>query len=286
MKYLHKSAIALATLACAASFVLAGCGGGGGDSDTQQPAIRFAAEGFWGGPDVNATPPSPGPISPPWNGATGHFWGTPSMPGNYLGMVVLSTGETWGIYTADDVVVGALHGWTQTTGTNVTINKAHFFDISQPGQSSPANTVTFSGAVSPRYQLDITDITDNPGPHFLAVYDTSYDQAASLSTLANTYTGTGGTTRSTNPGTHYSISIDGNGAITLPPDAEGCSASGTATPHTDKNLFDISLQFSGTNCALGNGAVVNGIAVLANDGHLWMMGATKNDTDEFIYVSQ
>ncbi|MDR0479404.1 MAG: hypothetical protein LBH31_06305 [Burkholderiaceae bacterium] len=274
MKHTRKWVAAL--LASVVGVTLAGCGGGGGDADSQ-PAIRFAAEGFWGGPDVNASPV--GLDTPPWNGPTGHFWGDPSSPGDHIGLVVLSTGDAWGVYTADDVVVGALHGTVTTSGgTGVAINNAQFFNMSNSGYS-----VSYTGAVAPRSQLDITN-TDGT-QHFVGVYNASYDQAASLAQLAGNYTGTGGTSLGQNPGTHYSISISGSGNITMPPDAVGCSASGAVAPHTDKNVFDLSLRFSGANCALGNGAVVNGIAVLANDGHLLLEGATPGYGAMFIYVS-
>ena len=275
MKHLGKST-ALALLACAAGLTLAGCGGGGGGDNDSPPTIRFAAEGFWGGPDVNAG--TVGLTSPPWNGPTGHFWGDPSSPGNHIGLVVRSTGEAWGVYTADDVIIGALHGQVQTSGTGISIANAQFFNIGYPVYS-----VSYSGAVAPRSQINITG---NDGTQFVGVYNTSYDQPAALTRLAGSYSGTGGTTRGNNPGTNYSISISNTGVVTLPPDAVGCSASGTATPDSDKNLFDLSLQFSGTQCALGNGAQVNGIAVVANDGHLLMMAATPTGQDEFIYVSR
>jgi hypothetical protein len=273
MRSLSKSTAALVLLACASGLAVTGCGGGGGNADSQ-PVIRFAAEGFWGGPDVINSPGGP-PAG--WNGRTGHFWGDPTSASDHLGLVVLATGETWGIYTADDVIIGALHGQAQASGTGVTISNARFFDIGFPAQGG----VSYSGTVAPRSQIDIRG-TD--GTHFVGSYDNSYDQAASPGQLAGSYTGTGGTTRGSNPGTGYSITIAGNGTIVLPPDPAGCSASGVAMPHTDKNLFDISLRFSGMACALGNGAQVSGIAVIANDGHLLMIGATPGNQDGFIYV--
>jgi hypothetical protein len=285
-------------LACTAGLALVGCGGGGGDDSDSQPAIRFAAEGFWGGPDINASLMSstgsytgncPGGPPAGWNGNTGHFWGDPSTGCNHVGMVVLSTGEAWGVYTSADVIVGALHGQVQVSGNSVTINNAQFFDI-----GNGARAVGYSGTVIPQKQLDITDITDTDssgqylvGPHFVGVYDVDYDQKASLAQLAGSYTGTGGTTLGGNPGTNYPISISNAGVVTLPPDSVGCSASGTATPHTDKNVFDLSLRFSGALCALGNGAQVTGIAVIANDGHLLMIGVTPgvgSRSNQFIYV--
>ena len=286
MGYLRKSA-GLALLACAAGLALAGCGGGGSDGDSANPtALRFVAEGFWGGPDVNAG--WVGPDTPPWNGPKGHFWGDPSIR-NHMGLVILSSGETWGVYTANDVVIGSLHGWAQVGGIGVAIDDVRFFNIGYPAQAN----LSYGGAVAPRSQIDImgpdttgSDMTGSGQTHFVGLYSASYDRPASLTQLAGSYSGTGGTTRGNNPGTNYSITISSAGAIDLPPDAVGCSASGTAVPHTDKNVFDIRLQFSGTRCALGNRAQVFGIAVVGNDGHLLMMGATPNVQDQFIYVGR
>ena len=275
MKNLCKTAL-LTLLAWAAGLTLAGCGGGdSGNDNGSQPAVRFAAEGTWGGPDVNV---SVSVTDIGWNGNTGHFWGDPTTGSNHLGLVVLTTGEIWGVYTSADVVIGGLHGQAQTRGNGVAINNAQFFDLGLGGWRS----VTYSGTVTPRVQLDIEG-TDNT--HFVSTYATNYDQPASLTQLAGSYTGTGGTTRGNNPGTNYSITISDTGVVTLPPDAVGCSATGTATPHTDKNVFDLSLRFSGARCELGNGTQLNGVAVVANDGHLLMMGGTPSVQDEFIYVS-
>ena len=173
-------------------------------------------------------------------------------------------------------MIGALHGSATVRGNSVGIDE-QFFEIGHP-----AYRVSYSGAAIPRTQLNLPNTSD--GTYFVGTYDTHYDQTASLAQFARSYTGTGGTTRGNNPGTNYSISISGTGAVTMPPDAVGCSASGIATPHTDKNVFDLSLRFSGARCALVNGAQVNGIAVVADDGNLLMMGGMSNMQDEFIYV--
>jgi hypothetical protein len=283
MRYLRASG-SLALLACTASLALTGCGGGGGDDSP--PVIRFAPEGFWGGPDINAsqmgstasyTGNCPGGPPAGWNGKTGHFWGDPTTGCNHIGMVVLANGETWGVYTSADDVIGAMHGQATVSGNGVAINNAQFFNIGYAPYS-----VNYSGTIIPRTQLDMQG-TD--GIHFVGTYDGSYDGAAALPMLAGVHVGTGGTTRGNNPGTGYAITINGGGIVTLPPDAVGCSASGMVTPHTDKDVFDLNLQFSGAYCALGNGTQINGIAVLADDGHVLMIGATPDFQNEFVFVS-
>lgn len=66
----------------------------------------------------------------------------------------------------------------------------------------------------------------------------------------------------------------------------GCSAAGTAVPRpSGKNIFNITITFTGTNCALGNGAVTTGVAYYdAVNRQVLVMALNSAKTDGFIYV--
>jgi hypothetical protein len=65
-----------------------------------------------------------------------------------------------------------------------------------------------------------------------------------------------------------------------------CSASGTAKPRSSgKNVFDVSITFTGTNCALGNNTVTTGVGYYdAATRQVLVMALNSAKTDGFIYV--
>jgi hypothetical protein len=92
----------------------------------------------------------------------------------------------------------------------------------------------------------------------------SYVQAASLASIAGVYSGYSVISGSDSRYNLNSITISGS-TLTLPADANGCSASGTLTPHQTQApnglvaVFDTTLTFSGAGCPLGNGTTIQGI---------------------------
>lgn len=115
------------------------------------------------------------------------------------------------------------------------------------------------------------------GPHH-------YDQPASLSALAGSYRGSaavGGAGTQT-----VSVSVSANGAVTMPPDPYGCSASGQASPRASgKNVFDLSVTFRGSRCVLGNGNTVHGIIYYDATSKTGVaMALNSSETNGFIFV--
>jgi len=244
MKHARKS-IALTALACALGLGLTGCGGGGGDSDTSNPtapSVRSTAEGAW--------------------------CVTGSSDAVKL-FTLLDDGSAWGFYGKGNCISGftelggIYHGTYTADGHNVSITGTQF-DIT----AATASSANFSGTVLPKGPLSLTQ-DGTSYPTFSGLYRTAYDTPASLSSLAGRYSGGGFITISTYDVFNSDLTVSGS-TVNIPADANGCSASGTVTPHKTAhgtvNLFDLSLQFSGANCELGNGAIVTGI-VFQNDSN-------------------
>lgn len=72
------------------------------------------------------------------------------------------------------------------------------------------------------------------------------------------------------------------------PSSQGCSAAGTATLHpSGKNILDVTVTFTGSTCALGNGASTTGIAYYdATTRRMLVMAMNAAKSDGFIYVGQ
>ena len=123
------------------------------------------------------------------------------------------------------------------------------------------------------------------GATFAGTYNTAYDQPASLAAVAGTFVGQGVSSRS--PVQTASITISPAGAITVPT-SPGCSAAGTVAPRaSNKNIFNVTVTFTGATCAPGNGIATTGVAYYdAATRQVLVMALTAAKSDGFIYVGR
>lgn len=236
----------LATIGVLCAF-LAACGGSD-DDNAEPPAPPSSAEGFWLGR---------------------------TSTGMDVQLAVLENGETWGVYSSRGMVAGALIGNTSTDGTRLS-GSGLDFNLSSRNVSKG----TYSGSFTPKSNVSIAL---SNGTSFTGTYSSVYDQPASLAALAGTFSG-GGVTGTTAPQT-ITVTISSSGAVTLPASG-GCGASGTTSPRpSGKNVFDLSITFQGSTCALGHGATVRGVAFYdTTTRHLTALAANGAKTDGFIFV--
>jgi hypothetical protein len=228
---------------------LGACGGGGNDSPAIEKPVANAAEGFWEGT---------------------------SSTGFLVSLVVLENGETWGVYSSGALIVGAVTGNTTTNGSTLSGTGRDFNIASRTVVSG-----SYSGSFAPKTTINVTTVPTNV--HFTGAYRTEYDQSPSLSSLAGTFTGSGVT--GTSPVQSISVVVSPSGSISGQPSL-GCSAIGTATPRpSGKNIFNVALTFSGSTCALGNGATASGVAYYdVASSKVLVMGLNAAKTDGFIYI--
>ena len=229
--------------------ILTACGGGGGGGSTAPSAPPVTAEGFWEGT---------------------------ASTGTSVALAVLEDGETWGVYTSGNSIAGALYGQTTSSGTTLT-GSGNDFNIAAHSVSS----ATYNGTFVAKSTIRVA----SGGTTFSGNYAVAYDQPASLTALAGTFTGqgiSGNSSAQTIP-----VTISTTGAITVPTSA-GCGASGTASPRaTGKNIFDVLVTFNGTSCALGNGTITKGVGYFnATSRTLVVLALNSAKTDGFIYVGQ
>lgn len=221
-------------------------------------AILLTACGGGGGSGANAS-------------AEG-FWGGTSSTGYNVQMVILENGETWGLYTSGSVLYGALYGNTTTSGNSVSGSGSDFNLVSRtvtPG--------TYSGTVSERSSISLT----TGSTVFNGTYGTTYDQAASLAAVAGVYSGKAVT--GTTAAQSINATITTAGSLSIPATL-GCATSGTVTPRpTGKNIFNLSVTFTGSTCALGNGGTATGILYYDSvNRQILAMGMNPAKSDGFI----
>lgn len=230
-----------------AATLLAACGGGGSDAPST-PAAATSVEGFWTGK---------------------------SSTGWDVALAVLENGESWGVYTSNGAIYGALQGSTTSSGGTLT-GSGREFDL----RSGQITSSTYSGTYTAKTK---TDIRFPSGVTFAGTYSAAYDQPATVSALTGVYTGSGVSTGA--PVQSMAVTISASGALSTPPSL-GCSASGSVVPRASgKNIFDLRITFSGTNCALGNGATASGVAYYES-GTLLAMGLLPSKTAGFIFTGR
>lgn len=233
-----------------AATVLTACGGGGGSTAPAAPPPLVTAEGFWEGP---------------------------ASTGASVALAVLENGETWGVYTSGSFIAGALYGTTNSSGTTLTGSGK---DFNIPSRS--VTTATYNGTFVAKSSIRVAT---SGGSTFTGNYVAAYDQPASLAALAGTFSGQGVSGNSSTQ--TIPVTISTSGAVTVPTSG-GCGASGTVSPRaTGKNIFDVSVTFNGTTCALGDGTVTKGVGYFnVTSRTLSVLALNPAKTDGFIYVGQ
>ena len=187
---------------------------------------------------------------------------------------MLDDGKTWGLYQSGGYIVGALVGDTSFSGNQLSGSGRDFNLVSRTISAG-----TYTGTFSARSYVDVQL---SNGSTFAGSYDVSYDQPATLAAVAGTFSGSGVTGTISPQST--TISISSSGQITMPT-SQGCGGSGAIQPRTSgKNVYDVTVTFQGSTCALGNGATVHGIAVYdSTQRSLSALAVNGAKTDGFIY---
>lgn len=235
------------------SAILYGCGGGGGD----EPATSVTS------------PP------PPAEASVEGFWSGTSSTGYDVSLAVLENGETWGVYSYGGSIYGALYGHTTVSGSTLS-GAGTDFNIPDRSVTSGSYTGTFA-------EKSTIEVSTSAGAGFTGVYEPAYDQPASLQAVAGTFSGTG--VSGDSPVQAVSVTVTDTGQVSVP-SSLGCSASGTIAPRsTGKNVFNVTVTFFGSTCALGNGATTQGIAYFdAASGQILVMAMNSSKSDGFIYI--
>lgn len=225
-KYKLKKIVGLSALAA-----LAACGGGGGDSNSSSSSSP-TAEGAYAGTLTGGT-------------------------SNAFEMVVLEDGSYWALYGQQSNGALYVNGFVQGSGTSAN------------GNFSSANARDFgfvpsvAGTVSATYVAgtSISGTVTATGVGAVSFSGTTaaiapyvYNQPASLAGVAGNWN------MSLLTGETAAIVVNSSGAFTGV-SSLGCQFSGSLVPRASgKNVFNVSLTFGGSPCALPN-QVGTGVAV-------------------------
>ncbi|WP_250516884.1 hypothetical protein [Caballeronia sp. INDeC2] len=242
-----KLVVAVSALAV----VLAGCGGRGSDS-APSVAEANAAQGLYSGTDANS---------------------------NAVGGVVLDTGAFYFVYANTTTnAFGLVQGTASASHGTFQSDTARTFDISGKGASDTPVLAGYNEKNSVQGVI-YTNATRQSSVRFNLLYDGTYERAIALSSVAGTYAGAAGSIKGSEA-TTFAIGQDGTikGA-----GASGCTFSGTANPHGNKDFLDATITFGAAPC-LYTGATVTGV-VFFNDGQVLAALTLPDRSDAFVVVA-
>jgi len=215
---------------------LAGCGGGGS-----------------GGGQVNTTPP------PVTNASPGGIWrGTSSASGLQVIGLIDEAGEFHFIQSDNVQYVGT----ATVSGNSISANFDGFTQVGTVFQDQTTHgTGTASGSVQQRSSLTLntqfkTDGGASSSGTLNLMFDTLYNRASSLATIAGNYSSNGEV-----------ITVDSNGNVFAQDPTSGCVTNGTVSIiNATYNAYKV--QFSYANCTgqynVLNGLQFNGMGTLDN----------------------
>ncbi|GJH15004.1 hypothetical protein CBA19CS22_00700 [Caballeronia novacaledonica] len=241
------------------SFILAACGGDGGGGGGNVGTSAAAAP------------------APTVNEAQGIYTGKDSSNDQIIG-VILDSGAYYFVYVNSSTrAVGLVQGTSTVSGGTFKSTDAKNFYIGQNtvlNETVSANYTAKSniaGTISPASGGGVTTT-------FYGTYYSIYDQAPSLSSIAGTYTGAGGSVKGSEAVT-VTLSADGSISGRGP---SGCTFTGTASPHSGKNVYDATITFGGSNC-LYPGRSLTGMLTVA-ENQLFAAAPLADRSDAFILV--
>lgn len=229
-------------------FSLSACGGGGSSADANTGITNpIGGSG------------NPGPTVGTWQGPYATHYNTR--------LVVLSTGETFGLYETGTSVIGALYGDMKSDGGKVSgfLNDFVFGSITM-------TTANINGTATAQKSMLI-----NRGVQRLDLsFATNLQNPISVASLAGTYSGRG--SNSFSPPNNSTMTISANGTVQLPQSI--CSANGSVSPHPHgQNVFALNLTITGNNCGR-RGNTLTGVAYLdPNNQRMFLLGMNSTRSD-------
>lgn len=231
-----------------------GCGGGGGNGDSSSSESTSAAEGLYNGTTDN---------------------------GRAISYIVLNDGTYWALYSLQgdsSIIAGAVQGNSSSKNGSFSSSNGRDFNLEGLGINGVTVNASYQDKQSLNGSLRYTSTEEQVS--FASTYDPDYEQTPDLNAIAGTYSGSAATSGDSDSAT---FTVSPSGAISGL-SALGCSFSGTATPRASGNVYNISIQFHGGNCANGS-STVTGIAYFdASINQLYSMALNGSRTDGFIYV--
>ncbi|CAG2158268.1 hypothetical protein LMG31506_06304 [Cupriavidus yeoncheonensis] len=258
---MYKKTLLALSLAAAAAFI-PGCGGGGDDSGgtPSTPAATGNAEGLWKGT---------------------------SSSNRTLTGLVLDDGSYYVFYSAVGVSAvpgGVIQGSSSASGG--TFSSGNGIDFSVENQ--PPRPVSVAASYIAKTQFNGTVTYSGPPAQtvsFTSAYSSDYDNAASLAALEGRYVGVVHTLSSAST-VAVPVNIDGHGALTSSDPLLGCTFSGSVSPRSHGNVFNVTLTFGAAPCPLPGQKLTGILYFDSAGGTLYLAAPTAARDDLALFVGK
>ena len=243
----------LGTAALAGLF-LASCGGGGGSgSSAPTPPPASAAEGLWVG-TTNSN-----------RAVTG---------------LVLDDGSDYVLYSVQgnaSIIAGVIQGNGTATGGSFSSSNGRDFNLEGLGVLA----ATVSASYNARQTLNGSVSYSVGAPTtFTSTFNTNYDVTPTLAAVAGTYSGQVAFSLGVENAT---VAVSGAGALSGA-GASGCAVSGSVTPRSRGNAYNLTLTFGGSPCFFTN-QTMSGIAYFDSaTRRLYAVTPNASRTDGVLFV--
>ncbi len=226
-----------------------------GDGDTSLPApaplTASTAEGFWTGmTNTNRT-------------VTG---------------VVLDDGVYWFLYSVGgdpSVIEGVLQG--DSNAQDGALNSLHAKDFNVERPVTPVLDATINGSYTTKQSLSGSYQSNVPDT-FTTTYNSDYELTPDITAVAGTYTGPVAQNETVNVTVSAAGGISGTSST-------GCRITGSVSPRTRGNVFDVTITFGGQSTCSNGTNTVNGVG-LYNAGTKRLYSAAFNSarTNGFVFL--
>ena len=231
-----------------------------------------------GNDDTSTTPPQSNPPSPStsaeglWNGSTN--------AGRSVAGLVLDDGTYWFLYSVvgnPTVVAGLVQGNSSSQTGSFTSSNARDFNLVVPEILD--GTIAGSYVMKQSLSGTVTFVLGG-NTTFNGTYNADYDLTPNVNLLVGTYTGSTATAGGTESVT---VTLSSPGSLTGS-SASGCNFTGSFSPRTRGNVYDISVTFAGGVCSNGI-STVTGVAFFdAANQRLYSAALNVTRTNGFIFL--
>ncbi|WGZ95859.1 MAG: hypothetical protein QJT81_07715 [Candidatus Thiothrix putei] len=264
---------------------LSGCGGGTGASLGSSTTSGSTSGGSTSGGSTSGGSTSGGSTS---GGTTstsspeGLWQGTTNMSQDVTG-IVLDNGDYWFLYSIpgnSNAIGGVIQGNATSNAGTITSSNGRDFNITEDmlyDISSLQGTYTAKSTLSGK--ITYADMP-NSMVTFDSTYNADYAKTPTLSALTGTYAGEAATSE----GTESAITnISSTGQI-IGTAASGCKFTGTATPRSSGNVYNVTVTFNNEICT-NNGTQVSGVAYFdSSTQQLYSAALNSTRTDGFLFI--
>ena len=237
--------------------VLTACGGGGDSTDG------------------TVTTPTPTTTTA---SATGIWTGTTDTNRSVTG-VVLGDGTYYVLYSpvgTPSVIAGLVQGNGTMSGSTFTSSNAKDFNL----EDASVMSATLSAIVATKQTFNGTVSDSNGAVTFTSTYDPTSDTAASLDTVHGSYTGQVATSAGLETAT---VTVNPSGALSGT-GVSGCTVSGTVSPRTDVNAYNITVSFGPSPCLFAGETFAGVAAFDGDDKRLYAAAPNASRTDGILFV--